>query len=95
LYTERLVRASVLQQAFTPAVLNDGTRTTYGFGWNIEPYGNLPSLFHSGSTQGFRNAILRFPRQRFTIFILTNRNEGNPIEIARKIADLVLFEREQ
>jgi len=95
LYTERLVRASVLHQAFTPAVLNDGTRTTYGFGWNIEPYRNLPSLFHSGSTQGFRNAILRFPEQRFTIIILTNRNEGNPIKIARKIADLVLFEREQ
>jgi CubicO group peptidase (beta-lactamase class C family) len=95
LYTERLVRASALQQAFTPAVLNDGTRTTYGFGWNIELYRNIPSLFHSGSTQGFRNAILRFPLQRSTIIILTNRNQGNPIEIARKIADLVLFEREQ
>jgi CubicO group peptidase (beta-lactamase class C family) len=95
LYAERLVRASAIQQAFTPAVLNDGRRTAYGFGWNIEPYRNLPSLFHTGTTQGFRNAILRFPRQRFTIMILTNRNKGNPIEIARKIADLVLFEREQ
>jgi CubicO group peptidase (beta-lactamase class C family) len=91
LYTGNLVRASTLQQAFTPATLNDGSSTTYGFGWFIEPYRGVPSIYHAGSTRGFRNAILRFPGQHLTIIILTNRNEGEPIEIARSIADLILF----
>jgi CubicO group peptidase (beta-lactamase class C family) len=93
LYTEDLVRASTLQQALTPATLNDGSSTTYGFGWFIEPYRGVPTVYHTGSTRGFRNAILRFPGQRLTIIILTNRNEGEPVKIARSIADLILFEK--
>lgn len=90
LYANRLVSASLHQQSFTPATLNDGTHTKYGFGWNIEPYKNISSVYHSGSTRGFRNAIFRLPDQHLTVIILTNRNEGEPIELARKIADLVL-----
>lgn len=92
LYTNKLVSASLLQEAFTPGILNDGTHTTYGFGWNIEPYRNIPTLFHTGSTRGFRNAILRIPDKRLTIIILTNCNEGEPIEITRKIADLIMLQ---
>jgi CubicO group peptidase (beta-lactamase class C family) len=95
LYTTKLVPAAMLQQAFTPATLNNDSTTTYGFGWFIEPYRGVPTVYHTGSTRGFRNAILRFPGQHLTIIILTNRNEGEPIEIARKIADKVLFEHSQ
>ena len=90
LVENRLISRELRQQSFTPAVLNNGTRTKYGFGWNIEPYKNEFSVFHTGSTRGFRNAILRFPDRKFTIVILTNRNEGEPLEIAKKIADLLL-----
>jgi CubicO group peptidase (beta-lactamase class C family) len=85
-----LLSSPLREQSFTPGVLNDGTRTKYGFGWFIEPYKNFASVYHTGSTRGFRNAILRFPDQQLTIIILTNRNEGEPIDIARKIADLML-----
>ncbi len=85
-----VISDSLRLQSFTPGVLNDGTRTTYGFGWYIEPYKNFASVYHTGSTRGFRNAIFRLPDQHLTVIILTNRNEGEPIEIARKIADLVL-----
>jgi hypothetical protein len=47
-------------------------------------------MYHTGSTRGFRNAILRLPDQHLTVIVLTNRNDGEPIELARKIADLVL-----
>jgi CubicO group peptidase (beta-lactamase class C family) len=87
LYENKLISPALRQQSFTPATLLDGTKTKYGFGWNIEPYKNQFSVFHTGSTRGFRNAILRFPERRLSIIILTNRNEGDPIEIAKKIAD--------
>ncbi len=90
LYTNHVISSSLRRESFTPGVLKDGKRTTYGFGWYIEPYKNLASIFHTGSTRGFRNAIFRLPEQHLTVIILTNRNEGEPIEIARKVADLVL-----
>jgi len=89
LYKSTLLSPSLRKLSFTPAGLNDGTLTRYGFGWNVEPYKNQFTVFHTGSTRGFRNAILRFPDRQLTIIILTNRNEGEPIEIAKKIADLM------
>lgn len=89
LYTESLVHASLFQEAVTPAQLNDGSRTDYGFGWYVEPHQKSTWFFHTGSTRGFRNAILRLPDQRFTVVILTNRNEGEPIEIAKKIVNMI------
>jgi CubicO group peptidase (beta-lactamase class C family) len=91
LYSEALVHSSLFEEALTPARLNDGSRTTYGFGWYVEPHRTTTRYLHEGSTRGFRNAILRMPDQQLTIIILTNRNEGEPIEIARKIADLMLL----
>jgi CubicO group peptidase (beta-lactamase class C family) len=85
-----LVRPSLYTEAHTPAVLSDGKPTAYGFGWFIEPYKNIPTFYHTGSTRGFRNAILRIPGRRLTIIILTNRNEGDPIDIARTIADMII-----
>jgi CubicO group peptidase (beta-lactamase class C family) len=90
LSANHLISASLRRQSFTPGVLNDGTQTKYGYGWYIEPYKNLSSVYHTGSTRGFRNAILRLPDLHLTVIVLTNRNEGEPIELARKIADLVL-----
>jgi CubicO group peptidase (beta-lactamase class C family) len=90
LYANHVISAALRQQSFTPGVLNDGTRTTYGFGWYIEPYKDATSIYHTGSTRGFRNAIFRLPNRHLTVIILTNRNEGEPIELARKIADLVI-----
>lgn len=94
LYQCRLISRSLRLQSFTPQTLNDGSPLKYGFGWNVEPYHGLATVYHTGSTRGFRNAILRFPDRKLTIIILTNRNEGEPIEIARKIADLMLMSKE-
>ena len=91
LYGTRLVRAETLRLAFTPGVLNDRTRTAYGFGWEVGEYRGLPTLRHSGSTIGFRNHILRIPEKRFTVVILTNRNGGDPAKLAERIADLYLY----
>jgi CubicO group peptidase (beta-lactamase class C family) len=88
----RLISGALRQQSFTPAVLNDGSKTKYGFGWYAEPYKGHESIYHTGSTRGFRNAIFRLPDRQLTIIILTNRNEGEPVDIAKKIADLMLAE---
>jgi len=92
LYTDKMVNSKTLQQAFTPGVLMNDEGEGYGFGWFIGTYRGLKTVWHYGSTIGFRTAIERFPDQRFTVIVLVNRNEADAHEIARKIVDIYLIE---
>lgn len=82
LYDGRLLKADSLRQAFTPATKTDVADVEYGFGWRITG----DSLWHSGETIGFRNVIVRYPNQRLTVVVLTNRNDPEPYETAKQIA---------
>ena len=89
LTSPHIIRADTLKQAFNPAVRTDlPGDVQYGFGWRISDYLGHHEVWHTGETIGFRNAILRFPEERLTVVVLTNRDEGEPIELARKIAEL-------
>ena len=86
-----LVDSATLELATTPPQLPAGAKTEYGFGWFVDSYRGEKRWCHTGETSGFRNAILRFPRRRLTIVILTNRSSGEPLAIAERIADRLLF----
>jgi CubicO group peptidase (beta-lactamase class C family) len=73
-----LLDCETLNASWTSARLNDGTPVHYGFGWRLETRDGRPVIGHTGETRGFRNALLRFPAERLTVILLTNRNEGNP-----------------
>ena len=83
-----LVSAATQQAAWTPAVLYNGRSTEYGFGWFVRREDGRLRVWHTGTTRGFRNAILRYPDERLTVVVLTNRNEGEPITIADQVAAL-------
>jgi CubicO group peptidase (beta-lactamase class C family) len=86
LYDERLLPRRWLQQAFTPATKTDVPGVDYGFGWRITG----ETLWHSGETIGFRNVIVRWPRRRLNVVVLTNRNAPEPYATALQIAALFL-----
>jgi CubicO group peptidase (beta-lactamase class C family) len=91
LYTTRLVRRETMAEALKPARLTGGGRSDYGFGWFLGDYRGVEGTWHTGTTIGFRNAIRRFPSLGLTIVVLTNRDEAKPLEIADRLADLLLF----
>ena len=82
LYDNRLFSSRSLELLFTPAVRTDDPAIQYAMGWQIS--GDMQ--WHLGETIGFRNVILRFPRQRLTIVVLTNRNHPAPYQTALTIA---------
>lgn len=88
LYTTKLVSDSTLQKAFTPF------KERYGFGWRIDEYRGHRRLHHTGSTSGFRNVIQRFPDDRFTVIILTNRKEPGVAPLAEKLVDWYLLDEQ-
>lgn len=91
LYDDRLLSAESRALAFTPVTDTDDATVRYGMGWRItqEPIGGK-TLWHSGETVGFRNVIIRYPEQHFTIVLLTNRNDPEPYQTARAIGNLLL-----
>ena len=86
LYDDRLLKPESLHLAFAPATKTDDPKVRYGFGWRITG----ETLWHSGETLGFRNVIVRYPRQRCTVIVLSNRNEPEPYPTALEVAKIFL-----
>ena len=85
LYDDRLLSAASRAQAFAPATATSERDVAhYGFGWRLQD----GMQWHSGESIGFRNVLLRFPAQRLTVVVLTNRNDPEPYRLARRIAGL-------
>jgi CubicO group peptidase (beta-lactamase class C family) len=73
LYGDRLVSQRTLAQAFTPAKLNDGTLSNYGFGWEIDGQSVLGTIVrHTGDNPGYHNYIGRAIDVDKTVIILCN-----------------------
>ena len=85
LYTEKLVKQSTLQQAFTPMKLNDGSFSSYGFGWSLRTdsiFGKVVS--HNGDNPGYKTQIVRFIEIRKTIILLNNNAHPNFLGILKR-----------
>ncbi len=91
LYTTRLVSAATLQEAFTPGIKID-EKSGYGFGWFVENKRGLKTVWHSGNTIGFTQAIQRFPDQHFTVIIQANRNDAELSQLVDQIDELYVFD---
>ena len=83
MYDDRLLSRTSRALAFTPATATDDPTVEYGYGWRITGQ----SLWHSGETMGFRNVLVRWPEQRLTVIVLTNRNDPEPYRMALDIAE--------
>ncbi len=84
LYDDRLLSAASRQLAFSPHVQVTGEpyEASYGYGWRITG----DTVWHSGESIGFRNVIVRWPKQRLTVILLSNRNDPEPYHTALAIA---------
>jgi CubicO group peptidase (beta-lactamase class C family) len=90
LYGDAVLSHAALEEAWTPAALNDGESTGYGFGWGIEARDGHRVVRHGGSWVGFRTHIARWPEDRFTIVVLSNRADFDAEEHVNRIADIWL-----
>jgi len=86
LYDDRLLGDALRDLMFSGWVATDAPGVRYGFGWRVSG----DSVWHSGETIGFRNVLIRYPRQRLTVVVLSNRDDPEPHALARRIAALYL-----
>ncbi len=91
----QVLSTATLEQAWSPAGLNDGTPIPYGFGWYVDTDRGRLRLTHHGETMGFTSAVVRYPHEQLGVWMLTNCTAGAPWDIAQSVADgaLALLER--
>jgi len=84
LYDDRLLSDASRKAAFSPhvKVVGEPYEASYGYGWRITG----DTLWHSGESIGFRNVIVRWPKQHLTVILLSNRNDPEPYQTVLKIA---------
>ena len=84
---------TLIAQMQETGYLNNGNKTDYGAGFDLETYRGLNTISHGGGDAGFRSFMIYFPKQKFGVAILSNLGNFVGRDIAKKIADIYL-ERE-
>ena len=91
LYSDKLLKQSVLQQMWSAPKCNDGSNSNYGFGWNLGEFKGHRFISHTGSHMtGFKAVLMRFLDDKFTVIILTNQRGADQTVIAKGVADIYL-----
>lgn len=90
LYTEKLIKQSTLQDAFTPMKLNDGTLSYYGFGWELfnDPIAGK-IVQHNGDNPGYKTQIVRLIDKKKTIIVLNNNAIQNFNQLIKQLVEIV------
>ena len=89
LYSGKMIKAETLKEAFTPAKLNDGSFSNYGFGWKIKQTKKGKVVWHDGDNPGYATELIRYIDADKTIILLCNNAHAKMPEILKKIEAVV------
>jgi CubicO group peptidase (beta-lactamase class C family) len=78
-----------LDTAWTPVRLSDGATYPYGFGWYLLEQRGQRRISHTGSWQGFKTVIARYPKSQISVIVLANLAQAQVGAIAYGIAGLI------
>ncbi|MGB7904913.1 MAG: serine hydrolase domain-containing protein, partial [Steroidobacteraceae bacterium] len=85
----RFLKPGSYQAMWSPVKLQDGTTYPYGFAWGFDVQRREPAIQHTGSWQGFKTAIVRYPGPKLTVIVLANLDQADPVFLATTVAGLV------
>ncbi len=89
-YDSKVLNKAFWQVMTTVGVLNSGEKMDYAGGLIIDDYKGLEAISHGGAFVGYRAELLRFPAQKFSVAIFTNRGDADPSSMALEVADVFL-----
>ena len=97
LFAGKVLSKESMKLALTPAKLNNGDETGYGYGWGIAEHRGLPTIAHSGGLHGFLCNLARYTDQNLTIAVSMNifpsSEHISPGAITSVIAETLLWEQ--
>lgn len=84
---------AIIKRIQQDGILNNGKSAGYAFALENGTYKGLKTVSHSGSLAGYRAQLLRFPEQNFSVIILANRDDADPVTKSYQVADVFLKDK--
>lgn len=88
LYREMPLKQLSLTQIWSPALLPEGKRKSYGFGWHTDTLHGRRVVYHGGAWQGFKSSIIRFLDDQLTIIFFANSWDTNDVKLTRGLVSI-------
>lgn len=88
LISKSVFNKAALEEIWSPAILSDGRRWPYGFGWHLGQIDGKKVVFHGGAWQGFKSFIGRVLEDDRTIIFLANSWETHDFQLAHGLLAL-------
>ncbi len=85
----RIPDSAGLAESWTPVELNDGGTYPYGFGWSVEEQRGRQRIGHTGSWQGFKSSIQRYPEFDLTVIAMANLDAAQPGAVTFGVAGIL------
>lgn len=90
LFSGSLVNKELIEKAWTPLMLNDGSKRNYGYGWQLGRIGDKRVIGHGGTIDGFQSYAMYVPDADVFVAILSNNMSATPEEYAYRAAAMVM-----
>jgi CubicO group peptidase (beta-lactamase class C family) len=88
LQNDKLVSRATLDNAYTQTILNDGSKTGYGYGWSVTNVKGEKGVYHGGYWTGYNTMLYRFPDIGVTIIELSNADWFEVYNLQEKIMEI-------
>ena len=93
-YSEKTVlNTNFWELMTTKGKLNNGKEIEYACALEIRKYKGLPTIEHGGRASGYLSDIISFPKENFSVIVLTNITNTNATQLGYQIADIFLEEK--
>jgi CubicO group peptidase (beta-lactamase class C family) len=76
-----------LADATSIQVRTNDPKIGYGYGWRIAEEQGEKVVFHTGTTSGFKNALLWVPSRKLGVVVLTNRKNSDSLRLAWRVLE--------
>jgi len=86
----KVISEESLKKATTSNVLNNGSKTGYGFGWFLGNIQGSPRIEHGGGINGYLTASMFLPEEEIFVAVFSNCTCIAPGDIATKMAAIAL-----
>ncbi len=88
--TYKVVPEALQKEIWTPAELNNGTKTSYGYAWIISKTRAHRLAGHGGAWQGFVSGYYRFPDDHVSVAVFCNSSNAEPATIIKQIVPIYI-----
>lgn len=92
-YSKKIGGDTFITMMQTTGQLNNKTPQNYAAGLVLSNYKGHKTVWHNGGDYGYRSNLIRFPDEHFSIVILANLADINPVSLSYEVADLFLEDK--